>query len=80
MKIKTEKEQIREELNIIDNLIEWQLIKTKQAKRRYEIKKDWIVSFWILSDSSTLDFVFKRELEIGQKLNDYKDVLSNQLY
>jgi hypothetical protein len=79
MKIKTKKDQIRERLTEIDKLIKWQSDKTDIAKKKLDIKRNWVLSFWIFSDSMTLDFVWKKEKAIIEQLTDYRDLLSEQL-
>tara|TARA_R110002049_G_scaffold25856_1_gene90393 strand:+ start:400 stop:651 length:252 start_codon:yes stop_codon:yes gene_type:complete len=79
MKIKSEKQQIRERVNLLEQLISWQQISTKRARRRYGIKCDWVFSFWILNDSSTLKFCVEREEGIEQSLKDYNEILGDKL-
>jgi hypothetical protein len=79
MRIKTKKDQLRERLAEIDRLIKWQADKAERARKRYDIKRDWFLSFWIASDSSVLEFVWNNEKSILAQLSDYRDVLSEQL-
>lgn len=79
MNIETEKDQIIKRVDLIKKLIEYQDIAVKRARRRYNIKRDWITSFWIFNDTSTLDFIYNRELDIKNKMIDYKELLQKKL-
>jgi hypothetical protein len=79
MKIKNEKQQLRESIDELKSLIEWQNIVVNRARKRYDIKKDWLISFWISSDSDTLWFVYEREKSIKNNLEDYLNVLTDRL-
>ena len=79
MKIKSEKQQLREKRDYIEQLISWQDIALKKASRRYKIKKDWAFSFWILNDSDTCRFVYEREKGIKDNLQEYLDLINDKL-
>lgn len=79
MKIKSEKQQLREKRDYIEQLISWQNIALKKASRRYKIKKDWVFSFWILNDSDTCRFVYEREKSIKDNLQEYLDLINDRL-
>lgn len=79
MKIKNEKQQLREKSAELKSLIEWQRFRVKKARRRYRIKKDWITSFWILSDADLLNFVLKKEESIENSLVEYNDIIGDRL-
>ena len=70
MEIISEELQIRERFLLVEQLISWQQMKTKRARRRYHIKSDWLLSFWILNDTSTLQFCVEREKGIEQSLKE----------
>lgn len=79
MEIKSKEEQIRERFLFIGQLINWQQIRAKIARRRYRIKSDWMFSFWILNNTSTLKFCVECEEGIEQSLKDYKNILKQEL-
>ena len=79
MKIKSEKEQLRERCNYIDQLISWQDIAMRKARKRYDIKSNWLLSFWIGSNTDTLWFVYEREKGIKDNLQDYLDLINDKL-
>ena len=79
MEIKSEEEQIRERFNLVTQLINWQQISTKRARRKYHIKSEWMLSFWILNNTSTLQFCVEREEGIEQSLQDYHKILEQKL-
>lgn len=79
MKIKSEKEQLREKLNSINIQLSWQERRLRRCKRKYKIKKDWITSFWIFSDSDTLNFIVEMEQEILTSLEEYENLLQDKL-
>lgn len=79
MKIKSEKQQLREKRDYIEQLISWQDIALKRASRKYKIKKDWAFSFWILNDSDTCRFVYEREKGIKDNLQEYLDLINDKL-
>ena len=79
MKIKTKEHQINERIELNKKLIDWQKFKVKRARKRYKIKDDWVFSFWIWSNSSTLKFVAGREEGILENLEDYTKMLEDSL-
>lgn len=79
MKIKSEKQQLREKRDYIEQLISWQDIALKRASRRYRIKSEWVFSFWILSNSDICRFAYEREKGIKESLQDYLDVINDKL-
>ncbi len=79
MKIKSEKQQLRERRDYIEQLISWQDIALKRASRRYRIKSEWVFSFWILSNSDICRFAYEREKGIKESLQDYLDVINDKL-
>lgn len=79
MIIKNEKQQLREESHRLSDLIDWQAIKVRQAQKKYNIKKNWIISFWIGSDADTLKFVLNNEKDITERLITYKNIINDRL-
>jgi len=79
MKIKNEKEQIIERITKLDESIIWQNITLRSAKRRYEIKRDWLISFWITTSVDTLRYFYESKKEIRDSLQEYRDHLSDRL-
>lgn len=79
MKIKNEKQQLREKSAELNSLIEWQRFRVKKARRRYRIKKDWITSFWIGSDADLLKFELTKEEDIENSLVEYNDIIGDRL-
>jgi len=79
MEIKNEEQQIRERFYLVEGLIRFQQIKIKIARSRYNIKRDWILSFWIFEDTSTLQFCVEREEGIESILKDYNNILESRL-
>lgn len=79
MEIKSEEQQIRERFILTEQLIDWQQISTKRARKRYRIKCEWMFSFWILNNASTLKFCVEREEGIEQCLKDYNKILKDKL-
>lgn len=79
MKIKTKKDQIRERLNEIEELIKWQQRRVENSERKLTIKEDWLFSFWINSTSAFLQFSLNREKSILNQLNDYRELLTDEL-
>lgn len=79
MKIKTEKQQLRERRDYIQQLISWQNTALKRVSKRYRIKSEWVFSFWILSNADTCRFAYEREKGIKEALQDYLDVINDKL-
>ena len=79
MKFKTKKEQIREKLHELDKSIKWQNIKVHSAKKRYERKCNWVISFWITENTDTLNFYHEREKNIEDNLKEYSEKLHDEL-
>ena len=79
MKIKSEKQQLREKRDYVEQLINWQDIALKRAEKRYRIKKNWSFSFWIFNDSDTCRFIYERERGIKDTLQEYLDLINTQL-
>lgn len=79
MNIKTEKEQLRERRNELEQLISWQDRKAQQAKKRYDFKRNSIFSFFIATDTDMLRFLYERELNISQNLTDYLNIINDRL-
>lgn len=79
MEIKTEKQQIRERIIELDDIISEQQERSVRAYRRYEMKSDWAFTFWIWNNSSTLKFIYDREELIKQNLIDYRQILRDKL-
>ena len=79
MKIKSEKQQLIEKRDYVEQLINWQNIALKQAEKRYRIKKDWAFSFWIFNDSDTCKFIYECEKGIKDNLQEYLDLINTQL-
>lgn len=79
MIIKNEKQQLREESHRLSDLIDWQAIKVRQAQKKYNIKKNWIISFWIRSDADVLKFVLNNERDITEILIAYKNTIDDRL-
>lgn len=79
MKIKSEKEQLIERRNYIERLIEWQDIVVRKARKRYDIKSNWTISFWIGSNADMLWFAYEREKGIKDNLQDYLDLINDKI-
>lgn len=79
MIIKDEKQQLGEESHRLKDLIDWQAIKVRQAQKKYNIKKNWIISFWIGSDADVLNFVLNYERDIIIRLIAYKKIIDDRL-
>lgn len=79
MKIKTDKQQVRERIEDIEYVIDWQKDKIDKCYKRYRIKTDWIFSFWILNNADTLHFVYLKEKKILEYLEDYKELIEDKL-
>lgn len=79
MIIKDEKQQLGEESHRLSDLIDWQAIKVRQAQKKYNIKKNWIISFWIRSDADVLKFVLNNEKDIIERLITYKNIIDDRL-
>lgn len=79
MIIKNEKQQLGEESHRLKDLIDWQEIKVRQAQKKYNIKKNWIISFWIGSDAEVLNFVLNYERDIIIRLIAYKKIIDDRL-
>lgn len=79
MKIKSEKQQLRERRDYIERLINWQYIAVRKARKRYDIKSNWLLSFWIGSNTDALWFAYEREKGINDSLQDYLDLINDKL-
>jgi len=79
MIIKNEKQQLGEESHRLKDLIDWQVIKVRQAQKKYNIKKNWIISFWIVGDADTLKLVLNYEKDITERLITYKNIIDDRL-
>lgn len=79
MKIKTEKQQLREMIARVDELTNWQHRKVGIAKKRLRIKEDYIISFWITSSPNALRYTLEIEQDILSSLIEYEKILSEKL-
>jgi len=80
MKIKNEKQQLREEQVRIERLISWQRIAVRKAQRRYNVKSFWMfIAFWIWDNTDTLRFAYDREEAILNALYEYLESISDRL-
>jgi hypothetical protein len=79
MKIQTEKEQIVNAMSSLNQLLEWQNRKVERARKKLDIKQNWITSFWIWNNAYTLNFILQKERSIYNELLDYYHLLKKQL-
>jgi hypothetical protein len=79
MKIKSEKDQILERLNQLDKEIDWQKHKENKVYKKLREKQDFLFPFWILNNESTLLFIYNRENDILNSLEEYRKMLDSKL-
>lgn len=79
MKIKTEKDQIREKVDQLNYQITWQKHKVDRAYKKYNQKEDWPEFYLWRSSATTLLFIYNKENEILSSLHEYRDQLQKML-
>lgn len=79
MKIKSEKQQLREKREYLERLISWQELAVRRARKRYDNKSKAIIPIWIGSNTDTLWFYYEREKGIRDSLQDYLELIDEKI-
>lgn len=80
MEILSEEQQIRNRINEVNSLIDYQKRKVDKASKRYGAKLDFgILSFWVRDNTSTLKYIWEQERGVLKALREYEKQLTDRL-
>ena len=79
MILKSEKQQLMEKVQDVEISLSWQSYEVKLARKKYERKACWIFSFWIVDNLDTLNYNYKKEVQIQENLEEYLSHLNRDI-
>ena len=79
MKIKTQKEQIREEIVNLDSIIDWNSKLEQWAYKKWQRRENWMMLSFISDTVSSLRFKYEHLQKTNKVLSDYRESLHRRL-